>query len=60
MDCYIKNHMDKFSDRPDRAVPHRQPPCVYREKISEPDRFDPALDITRASEFGRPDRKDRR
>ncbi len=59
MDCYINPPMNKFSDRPDRVVIRRQQPCVYREKISEPDRFDPTLDITRPSAFGRPDRKDR-
>lgn len=51
--------MNKFSDRPDRVVTRRPKRCIYEEQISEPDRFDPSLDITRESAFGRPDRKDR-
>lgn len=59
MDCYIDIPMDKFSDRPDRMVFRRRKQCIYEEKISEPDRFDPTLDITRSADFGKPDRKDR-
>ncbi len=59
MECYIKMSMNKFSDRPDRIVTRRPKKCIYKDQISEPDRFDPALDITRDSDFGKPDRKDR-
>lgn len=59
MDCYIKPKMNKFSDRPDRAVSYKDKGCQYEEKICEPDRFDPTLDVTKASPFGRADRKDR-
>ncbi|NLJ31331.1 MAG: hypothetical protein GX424_07020 [Clostridiales bacterium] len=59
MNCYIDTPMAKFSDRPDRTVSHRAVPCVYREKISEPDRYDPTLDNYRRPDFGRADRRDR-
>lgn len=59
MDCYIDTPMIKFSDRPDRVVKRRAKPCVYGEKISEPDRYDPTLDTDRSPDFGRADRRDR-
>lgn len=59
MDCYINRPMKKFSDRPDRVFTRRDRGCDYEEKICEPDRFEPTLDVSRGSAFGRPDRKDR-
>lgn len=59
MNCYIDTPMKKFSDRPDRVMTRRSRGCNYEEKICEPDRFEPTLDISKSSPFGRPDRKDR-
>ena len=59
MNCYIDPAMKKFSDRPDRFLARRDRGCNYEEKICEPDRFEPTLDVSKGSPFGRPDRKDR-
>ena len=52
--------MEKFSDRPDRTVPHmRGENCADSTINQESDFLEPVLNPAHSSDFGKADRKDR-
>lgn len=55
MFTYIDTPMDKFSDRPDRTIPHTH----SGEKSGDPCLHELVLNPAHSPDFGKADRKDR-